>query len=64
VKENGKGFQRKDNLSSEILYSCIRFCGLRKAMKCQRTAGVDVEVRTVTFLLYRTYDSSIYATIL
>jgi len=56
VKENGRGFERSDNLSSEILYSCTRFYGLRKGMKCQRIAGVDVEVRTLTFLLYRTYD--------
>lgn len=66
VKENGRGFERSDNLSSEIFYSCTRFYGLRKATKCQRTAGVDVEVVTATSLLKMTYGviTSIYTTIL
>jgi len=55
MKENGRGFERSDNLSSEILYSCTRFYGLRKATKCQRIAGVDVEVIATTFLLTMTY---------
>ena len=64
VKENGRGFERSDNLLSEILYSRTRYYGLRKAMKCQRIAGVDVQVRTVTFLLYRTLITSMYAAVL
>ena len=66
MKENGRGFESSDNLSSEILYSCTRFYGLRKATKCQRIYGVDVEVITATFLLKMTYGfiTSTYATIL
>ena len=47
--------KERDDLSSDVFYSCTRFYGLMKALKCQRVAGVTVDVRTATFLLYRTY---------